>query len=148
MRRVFAVVIAGAACGGGSVAPRATATTAVATPVVAATPPPSPVREGEIDRSVLAGVLDGGLGRFLQRVETEPAVANGRFVGFRVTALSGGLERSALAAGDVVTRVNGHPIERPEQALAVWNGLRVASEIVVEYVRDDAVRELRVLVVD
>ena len=53
-----------------------------------------------------------------------------------------------LKPGDVVTRVNGHSIERPEQALKVWNGLRVASELFVEYERDGRARSLRWAIVD
>ena len=38
-----------------------------------------------------------------------------------------------LRPGDTVTRVNGKPISRPEQASAVWKDLRTASDLVVDY---------------
>jgi len=106
---------------------------------------------GTINRAALESVLEAGLGRFLQGVETEPQMEAGRFVGFRLGSLFPGDARMAsidLRVGDVVTRVNGAPIERPEQALSVWNGLRVASELRIEYQRDGAERELRFEIVD
>lgn len=114
-------------------------------------PPPSLERDGQIQRAVLEPVLEGGLGRFLQGVETEPAVEEGHFVGFRLVSLYPEDERMQavdLQPGDVITGVNGQPIERPEQALRVWNGLRVASELLIEYQRDGESRELRFEIVD
>jgi type II secretory pathway component PulC len=91
-------------------------------------------------------VLDAGFPRFLQKVTTEPHLHDGRFVGFRLVSFFPGDERFGdvdLKTGDTIVRVNGQPIERPEQALAVWNGLRVASQLTVEYLRADERRELR-----
>lgn len=149
MRRVpwLCVTIVMAACG-----------SAPARPVVA-TPPPAPVvsyeasapsgqrrTTGSIARPQLVAVLDAGLGRFLQGVVTEPDLVGGRFVGFRVESLYPNDERFSdldLVAGDTITRVNGATIERPEQALAVWNELRVASELRIDYVRAGEARTLR-----
>ncbi|MEM9192913.1 MAG: hypothetical protein AAGF12_27305 [Myxococcota bacterium] len=114
-------------------------------------PPPELVRQGEIGRSDLTVVLDAGLGRFLQGVETEPHVDGGRFVGFRVLSFypeEPRFEGLDLEPGDVIRRVNGQSIERPEQALRVWNGLRVASELLIEYQRGEEERELRFEIVD
>ena len=99
---------------------------------------PDRTGNGVIDRGILSAVLDGGLGRFLQGVETEPVVLDGRFVGFRLVSLFPNDARFrgvGIEPGDVVTQVNGQPIERPEQAIQVWDGLRVASELVIEYQR-------------
>lgn len=106
-----------------------------------------------ITRAQLEAVLDGGLGRFLGRVETEPAREAGQFVGFRIVALEGSLASddpasSGLRAGDIVLRVNGQIIERPEQAFAVWEGLRVASTLAIEYLRAGQRREARFEIVD
>jgi type II secretory pathway component PulC len=106
-----------------------------------------------IARAELAAVLAGGLGRFLGRVETEPARENGQFVGFRIVALEGALAANdasgtGVRAGDVIVRVNGQIIERPEQALAVWEGLRVASTLAIEYLRAGQRREARFEIVD
>ena len=118
---------------------------------VATEPPVTPETDGQIRRAELDPVLEAGLGRFLQGVETEPATQDGRFVGFRLLSLYPEDERmqsTGLEPGDVITSVNGQPIERPEQALRVWNGLRVASELLIEYQRDGESRELRFEIVD
>lgn len=117
-----------------------------ANPQVIATPAP-----GTIPRDQLARTLDAGLGRFLGSVRVDPVLQRGAFVGFRIVAFRDpeGLYRGVdLLPGDVVVRVNGSPIERPEQALAIWNGLRVTSELCVEYVRGSERREIRYPIVD
>ena len=106
---------------------------------------------GAISRDELLPVLDGGLGRFLQNVKTEPAFHKGSFVGFRIVSLFPGEPAFAsldLRAGDTVTRINGKPIERPEQAVAVWETLRTASNLVVEYQRGGEKHALRFTIVD
>ncbi len=109
------------------------------------------VSTGVITREALLPVLDGGLGRFLQNVETEPAFHKGAFVGFRILSLFPGEPEFAsldLRPGDTVTRVNDKPIERPEQAIAVWEDLRTASKLVVDYRRDGEPHALRFTIVD
>jgi hypothetical protein len=109
------------------------------------------VSTGAISRDELLPVLDGGLGRFLQNVETEPAFHKGSFVGFRIVSLFPGEPAFAsldLRPGDKVTRINGKPIERPEQAAAVWEDLRTASNLVVDYRREGEVHALRFAIVD
>jgi general secretion pathway protein C len=107
--------------------------------------------EGEIRRAELDPILEAGLGRFLQGVESEPYVREGDFVGFRVLALwpdDPRFRNAGIEPGDVVTSVNGHPIERPAQALKAWQSLRVASELMVEILRDGERRTLRFAIVD
>ncbi len=158
MRRtnlVFLVISLACGCGGAS-APSETARAperpAPAEPApAAAEAAPSHAADGRIRRADLEPVLEAGLGRFLQGVETEPALEDGRFVGFRLVSLYPEDERLSgidLKPGDVIVRVNGQPIERPEQALRVWNGLRVASELFIEVRRGDEDRELRFEIVD
>ena len=109
------------------------------------------VSTGAISRDELLPVLDGGLGRFLQNVQTEPAFHKGSFVGFRIVSLFPGEPAFAsldLRPGDTVTRINGKPIERPEQAAAVWEDLRTASNLVVAYRRGSEDHALRFTIVD
>lgn len=141
-------------CGAASAARPAPPSVANA-PAASRAPVPSLEAAGQttIARAQLAIVLDGGLGRFFARVQTEPARENGRFVGFRIVALESALAANDAAgvgvrAGDVVVRVNGQSIERPEQALAVWEGLRVASTLAIEYLRAGQRREARFEIVD
>ena len=109
-----------------------------------ATPPA--VSGGSIAREDLVVTLDAGFGHFLSNVETEPARDGDRFVGFRIVRFFEDDARFAgvgLHAGDTVTHVNGRRIERPEDALAAWNELRVASELVVRFLREGNEREIR-----
>jgi S1-C subfamily serine protease len=146
--RVALLALASAAlgCGGGAPAPEAP----VAEQAPPEPPPPPPVR-GDIDRADLLPILDAGLGRFLQGVEIAPHLEDGRFVGFRLVSLwpqDPRFQGIDLGPGDVVVRVNGQPIERPEQAQQVWNSLRVASALLIEYLRDGEPHELRFAIVD
>jgi|GEM_PF-1404975 len=109
------------------------------------------ISTGVISRDELVPVLDEGLGRFLQNVETEPDFHRGAFVGFRIVSLFPGEPAFAsldLRAGDTVTRINGKPIERPEQAAAVWENLRTAPSLVVDYRRNGEEHALRFDIVD
>jgi len=109
------------------------------------------VSTGVISREELMPVLDGGLGRFLQNVQTEPVFHKGAFVGFRIVSLFPGEPAFAsldLRPGDTVTRINGRRIERPEQAAAVWEDLRTASSLVVDYRRNSERHALRFTIVD
>ncbi len=108
-------------------------------------------RTGVIARADLVPVLDQGLGRFLQNVKTEPTFHKGAFAGFRILSLFPGEPAFAsldLRPGDTVVRINGRPIERPEQAVAVWEELRTASNLVVQYRRDGEPLSLRFRIVD
>lgn len=106
---------------------------------------------GGLRRSVLARTLDAGLGTWLRGVDVEPKIERGRFQGWSVRSIYAGDPCWAdvdIHPGDVVSRVNHHNIERPEQAQAVWNGLRGAGEIVVDLIRVGQPRTLRFPVVD
>jgi type II secretory pathway component PulC len=109
---------------------------------ITSSPAPRALRREDVRRTVRAG-----LGAFLQRIQLDehPVFENGRFKGFRIAALTGdpafwnGVD---LRPGDVVLRVNGKPIERPEQALAVFATLETAPELRVSIERGGNPREL------
>ena len=101
---------------------------------------------GTIARSDLELFLNGSPGSFLQHVDSEPKFHGGRFHGWRVTAFFPGDTRFSavdVRAGDVVLRVNGNSIERPEQLMQVWQDLRTSKELVVDLEREGAPRTLR-----
>jgi type II secretion system protein C len=105
-----------------------------------------------LTRAAVHGAVSQGLGAFLQHVafDEQPVFAGGKFHGFRIAALHDpafwrGVD---LKPGDVVTRLNGMPIERPEQAQAAFQSLEQASELRVSYERDGAQRELVIPIVD
>ena len=104
-----------------------------------------PSRHGRLWRREVMGTLSRGLGDFLTRLEIEPFLMGGKFRGWRVVKLRQGdplWNGVDLAPGDVVTTVNSRPIERPEQALAVFESLAIANEIRVAYERNGAPREI------
>ncbi|MGO8994856.1 MAG: hypothetical protein ACLQVI_16195 [Polyangiaceae bacterium] len=151
-RLAVALVSLLVACGGAS----ATTKTANTPPTAAPVEKPAPVAEAANDhslrRSAVRGVVKGGLGLFLQRVvlDDQPVVKDGRFHGFRIAALrdTGFWNGVDLRPGDVITRVNGMPIEHPEEALEAFHSLEVASELRVAYERDGAGRELAYTIVE
>ena len=103
-------------------------------------------------RSAVHDVVTQGLGAFLQHVELDdqPVMLSGKFHGFRIAQLRdqafwAGVD---LKAGDVVTGVNGFPIERPEQAQTAFDSLEVASELRVAYEREGQAREIVYAIVD
>jgi type II secretory pathway component PulC len=156
--RVFPVVacvvlvIALAACGGGNKASPAARGPASASSSPAPPRPPAnaPAAPGHLPRSAVMATLSRGLGAFLGRLDTEPVVEGGHFRGWRIVRLG---DRDPLwkgvnlAPGDVVTNVNGRPIERPEQALKAFQALAIDPELRVAYQRNGKPREL-VYVID
>lgn len=120
--------------------------------------PPAEVSTGgaehaelEIPRFQLHRVIEGGLGRVLQRLELEPYRVEGGFRGFRVLrsrlyTRSG--EPIDLRPGDVILALNGRSIERPEEAMQAFEALRGEEAIVVSILRDENRDELRIPIVD
>ena len=53
-----------------------------------------------------------------------------------------------LRGGDVVQKVNGRSIEKPEQAFDVAESLRTATEIVVEFRRAGKPQRITIAIVD
>lgn len=83
-------------------------------------------------------------------VRVAPATADGRVVGYEVQpgrdpALLG---RLGLAAGDVVTSVNGIGLDSPARALGILRSLEDTGEIRVEILRDGVPQTLFVNVSD
>lgn len=107
-----------------------------------------------IARDELQAFLDRGLPDLLGRVRTAPVLdrqgAGARFLGFRLIALDPELRCAAFALreGDVLTAVNGHGVERPEDALEVWNGLYEATSITLSLIRGGLPLDAELLVTD
>ncbi|HTQ05926.1 MAG TPA: hypothetical protein VMI54_18825 [Polyangiaceae bacterium] len=137
------------ACGGSAPAP-------VPPPRVAVAPAPParvPAPRGPLTtlkRSDVVSVIDSGFGNFLQRVQVEPSLADGRFRGWTIVDLrpTGFWEAVDLKPGDVVTSVNGLPIERETEAFDAFESLRTADALAVAFVRDGAAHTLAYRIVD
>jgi type II secretory pathway component PulC len=116
-------------------------------PPTAAAPAARPATPaGTISRNELLGLLDKSPGAFLQHVEVSPRFSGGRFAGWRIGALFPGDDRFAhceVQAGDVVLRVNGRSVEKPEQLMEVWQLLRSAPALEIDLERNGEPRSLR-----
>lgn len=146
VRRLICVSLLATACGGNA-EPATPAAMAKPAPVVPEEPKPP---AGSVWREDVNETIDEGLGYFLQRVEVDPEVRGGRFEGFRIVSLIpeeywDGID---LRPGDVVTGINGMPIERETEAYAAFQALRTADAIRVEYLRGGQPRQLVVGIVD
>jgi type II secretory pathway component PulC len=110
-------------------------------PTLEATAPTSKLTRDEVDV-----FLANGPHWFIRQVDVVPARVGDHFAGFRIVhffAATRRFRRVDLRPGDVVIRVNDLPIGRPEQFMKVWEDLKVAKELTVEYVRGGSVRLLR-----
>jgi hypothetical protein len=153
---VLLALVSITACGSTTPAPQTTIRTAKASTTTTASSQPSASADSapltSLRRSEVHRIVAGGLGAFLSRVSLDDHPAktpDGKFIGFRIASLQGNSWKGVdLKPGDIVTKVNGFPIEHPEQALEVFQSLDIASELRVGVERDGVPRELRYAIVD
>lgn len=104
---------------------------------------------GAVTRPDLLDVLGRSAGDFLRLVEIEAEVRDGTFEGWRIATLPEGTPAWIdVQRGDVVTSVNGMPLERPEDAQAIWETLQVASEVRIDLTRAGERRSVRIPIED
>jgi S1-C subfamily serine protease len=90
-----------------------------------------------IGRAALEEVLSAGPAGVLASVQTDSVVDDGKFVGFRIVSFRVEVDPCLdLREEDVLTRVNGRVIERPEHYFEVFEALRTAKEIRFDLLRD------------
>lgn len=136
---LFIVVWVLAGCGGAAAESKVGHST---TPEPAA-PQERPVST-VLSRISVEAVIEKGLGAFLARVDVEASLKDGAFEGFRIVRFRDAqLADAGLELGDVVHRVNGESIEKPDDALRAFESLRVASELVIECTRGGEALRLR-----
>ena len=83
-------------------------------------------------------VIEEGPERFIQKVVLDPVVRRDIFYGFMLVAAGADddiFASNVLRAGDIIQRVNGLSIERPEDFMRVWNGLRDRRELTLQLIR-------------
>lgn len=97
--------------------------------------------------AILAAQAEGP-GRLLQRVPVVPFRDNGRFLGFQIVALFPGEEIrvDGLRAGDIISRVNGMRIDRPEQFMNLFAQIHQESSLEIEIIRDGQFKIVRFLI--
>jgi S1-C subfamily serine protease len=110
----------------------------------------APAPPGALWRKDVNDVLDAGLGKFLQRADLRAELQEGAFVGFRIVELRppAWWQGVDVVPGDVITRVNGMPIEQPTDAHAAFESLRKSDTLVVNYLRDGQPRELSYSIIE
>lgn len=115
--------------------PQATAPTTTAAAVAP--------RTTSIKRSQVKQTIGKGLGYFLQNVTVEdyPAMKANKFYGWKLRSVSADLGVD-LRPGDVVVRVNGMPIEHPEEADLAMRSLEKSAALRVDFERDGKPRTL------
>jgi type II secretory pathway component PulC len=95
-----------------------------------------------LTRALVEQTVSQGLGTFLSRVSVSPVLRDAQFVGFRLESAEDlDAWRAAgadLRVGDVIQRINGQTIERPEQALWAFDQLRIAAGVEVVGLRGEA----------
>ncbi len=144
---LFCGVFVLTACGGST--PEPVQAPLPPAPVAAKAPVPSgPLTT--LKRHDIAKVVDEGFGTFLGRVQVEPSLDAGRFRGWTIVELTPKAFWDAvdLQPGDVVTSVNGLPIERDVQAWEAFQSLKTADELAVAYYRAGAARKLAYRIVE
>jgi type II secretory pathway component PulC len=106
-------------------------------------------RTTKLTRSQVRGLIRSGLGVFFQNVALEdyPVMRNNKFYGFKIRAMNPQWTVD-LRPGDVVTRVNGMPIEHPEEADAAMRTLDKAPALRVDYERAGQAGVLELPIVD
>ena len=106
--------------------------------LVKATPTP-PAERFVIERKRYDEALTKGAAWFIQQVQVRPFIDRGRFRGFMLESTfprSATPEDSELQPGDVVQRVNGQSIERPDQFMKVWNSLKGKNSLTLRILRN------------
>ncbi|MBX3182506.1 MAG: hypothetical protein KF915_07750 [Polyangiaceae bacterium] len=135
-----ALALSAFGCGGSAPEPSSAVSEPSQAPAPEVPPPKGALWRRDVDQTV-----DRGLGYFLQRLEVTPSFApNGSFQGFKILELfdEGFWQGVDLRPGDVVTRVNGQSIEREGQAYEVFQSLKQAPALSVQFLRDGQSRTL------
>jgi hypothetical protein len=122
-------------------------------PVLAPAPAPSPAptctafaSPGVLRRSAVDRTIRNGLGPWLHGgVVVDPAMEKKRFRGWIIRSLypqDPCYQQVDLHPGDVVLKINGKSIERPEAADEVFRSLGSAPALIVEFLRAGAPMKL------
>lgn len=146
------ITLASAACGGSAPPPKAATAEVAPAHAPAAAPTTTAAvapKTSQLTRSQVRAAIRSGLGVFFQSVALEdyPVMKDGKFHGFRIKAMHPDW-RIDLVPGDVVVKVNGMPIEHPEEADAALRSLEKAASLEITYERNGAAAVFRLPIVD
>lgn len=136
--------------------PRNPAAAAALDPTLTAhAPTPARSRPGlrsmTVARAQLHTTLDRGPAMFLRGIEIKPHFQDDRFRGWEIVQFMPGETRFDpfdLQPGDVIGRINGQWVARPQQLAALWTTLRSTKAIIIQVHRGTDAFELRFEVSD
>ena len=110
-----------------------------AAPAMGAPPelPPDEVVEATLTQAEVKPWLSQGPQPLVAAVRVRPAFSNNRFVGFRIKRFVDPVlaANRSIRVDDVLTRVNGKAIERPDQFMKAWEAVRGADHLELEVLR-------------
>jgi type II secretion system protein C len=91
-----------------------------------------------IPRKIYDEWLRRGASYFIRQVSVTPIEENEEFVGFRLDTIFEDhvlFTQGEIRQGDIVQRINGLPIGRPEQFMKVWDALKGRPSLTVHIIR-------------
>lgn len=76
--------------------------------------------------------------RLMDMMRAMPVMENGKLTGYRVFPVgnSDAFAKLGLEPGDVVTAVNGIPLDNPAQSLQVLNNIRTSDQVSITFIRN------------
>ena len=104
-----------------------------------------------VERAAVVRAVDRGLGHWLAGVGVTAVRDGGRFRGWRVDRLYPDdpcYARVDVRPGDVIVRVNGSTLERPEHANQVFQRLRTAPRLQIVRLREGVPATINLEIVD
>lgn len=106
---------------------------------------PTPIRDNGGVRHISRAVVDAQLNDLpvlLTQARAIPHQTNGKPDGFLIQEIVPGslYDQAGLKNGDVIRKVNGQPITRPEQGIKLFQSLRNANGIDLEIARNGVTR--------
>jgi hypothetical protein len=134
-----ALVLASAACAAQSGPPAEPPPAPVATAPARPVAPPGHLLRAEVDQILVSQ----GPPWLLRRVLSEEVMrADGKFAGWRLVGLPEEWRDVDLKPGDIVSRVNGLPLETPDQFWEAWKSMAGAMAVNISLTRDGAPRQV------
>jgi membrane-associated protease RseP (regulator of RpoE activity) len=109
------------------------------------------LREGDVARADVIAVLDAGPATLLRDLDLQAVTDSGNFSGWQIISIVSADSPASLAdlqPNDVIGKVNGQPIGKPDQLMAVWESLRTAPTLEVEVIRNQVKYSLVFRIVD
>lgn len=100
---------------------------------------PAPNVTGVLERTELEAVLARGPQAFIAGLVVEAVLEGKRFQGFRIVEIlpeSPLYQNRVLKPGDVILKVNGQPLERPDQFMQIWEKIQQKQKLELIWKRD------------